>query len=273
MPYLKQALTIATSDPGGGAGIQGDIKAMQANGVFGLSVLVALTAQNTKRLSRIFPIPPDFIQDQMDAVFEDFEVGAVKTGMLYSREIVRAVSDGLKKWCVSNLVVDPVMVSKSGTELLQADAIEEMKEVLFPLARIVTPNISEAQTLSGQVINNLDDVKKAAQIIHRYGCQAVLIKGGHLISDPATDLFFDGFNFKTFSGEFLETPNTHGTGCTYSSAITAQLALGSGLLESVQSAKAYVAETIRNGLSIGHGQGPVHHFFAFPVNTEKCSER
>ena len=269
MTYLKQALTIASSDSGGGAGIQGDIKTMQANGVFGLSVLVALTAQNTQRVSRVFPIPPDFIQDQMDAIFEDFEVGAVKTGMLFSREIVRAVSDGLKRWHVSNLVVDPVMVSKSGTELLKPDAIEEMKKVLFPLARIVTPNISEAQTLSGQVIHHLDDAKKAAQTIHHYGCQAVLIKGGHLMSDPATDLFFDGSHYATFPGEYLETPNTHGTGCTYSSAIAAHLALGSGLLESVQSAKAYVTEAIRNSLSIGHGHGPMHHFFSYPIKTEK----
>jgi hydroxymethylpyrimidine/phosphomethylpyrimidine kinase len=261
MAYLKQVLTIATSDSGGGAGIQGDIKAMQANGVFGLSVLVALTAQNTRTVSAVFSLPIDFIEAQLEAVFNDFDLGAVKTGMLFSSEIVEAVSKKLLDRRVRNLVVDPVMISKSGCELLQPAAVEKMKGVLFPLARLVTPNIHEAQRLTGQEIKTLEDAKQAAKTIQGYGSEAVLIKGGHLLSEPATDLLFDGKQFKIFRGEFFETPNTHGTGCTYASAIAAHLALGTDLSEAVENAKGYLTEAIRNSLSIGGGHGPTHHFY------------
>ncbi len=261
MAYLKQALTIATSDSGGGAGIQADIKAMQANGVFALSVLVAVTAQNTKTVTMVHPLPRDIIEAQIDAVFDDFEIGGVKTGMLFSAEIVKIVSEKLRVLKVKNLVVDPVMISKSGCVLLKPDAVEQVKQDLLPLATVVTPNIHEAQRLAEMTITTLDDVKEAARRIHRLGCKAVLIKGGHLIASPATDLLYDGKTFTVISGEFIETQNTHGTGCTYSAAITAHLALGKDLISAIHAAKVYITEAIRHSLSIGHGQGPTNHFY------------
>lgn len=264
MAYLKQALTIATSDSGGGAGIQADIKAMQANGVFALSVLVALTAQNTKTVTMVHPLPRDIIEAQIDAVFDDFEIGGVKTGMLFSAEIVKIVSEKLRALKVKNLVVDPVMISKSGCVLLKPDAIEQVKRDLLPLATVVTPNIHEAQRLAEMTITTLDDVKEAARRIQRLGCQTVLIKGGHLAAAPATDLLYDGRAFTVIPGEFIETQNTHGTGCTYSAAIAAHLALGKDLIPAIQAAKAYITEAIRHSLSIGHGQGPTNHFYFLP---------
>lgn len=261
MAYLKQALTIATSDSGGGAGIQADIKAMHANGVFGLSVLVALTAQNTKTVTMVYALPREIIEAQIDAVFEDFEIGAVKTGMLFSPEIVEIVSAKLNVLTVKNLVVDPVMISKSGCELLKPKAIEKVKGDLFPLARVVTPNVHEAQRLSNMAIKTVADAKRAAEVIYKMGCQSVLIKGGHLLEDRATDILFDGKTFTVIPGEFIDTPHTHGTGCTYASAIAAHLALGKELIEAVRLAKAYVTEAIRHSLSIGHGHGPTNHFY------------
>jgi hydroxymethylpyrimidine/phosphomethylpyrimidine kinase len=264
MAYLKQALTIATSDSGGGAGIQADIKAMQANGVFALSVLVALTAQNTKTVTLVHPLPRDIIEAQIDAVFDDFEIGGVKTGMLFSSDIVKWVSARLRSLKVRNLVVDPVMISKSGCELLKPDAVEQVKKDLFPLARIVTPNIHEAQRLAEMTIKTLEEAKVAAKKIHKLGCANVLVKGGHLSAEPATDLLYDGKTFTVLKGEFIDTPNTHGTGCTYSAAIAAQLALGKNLMEAVGAAKAYITEAIRHSLSIGHGHGPTNHFYFLP---------
>jgi len=261
MAYLKQALTIATSDSGGGAGIQADIKAIQANGVFALSVLVALTAQNTKTVTMVHPLPRDIIEAQIDAVFDDFEIGGVKTGMLFSAEIVKIVSDKLRTLNVRNLVVDPVMISKSGCVLLKPDAIEQVKRDLLPLATVVTPNIHEAQRLAEMAIMTTGDVQEAARRIHRFGCQTVLIKGGHFAAAPATDLLYDGKTFNAVPGEFIETQNTHGTGCTYSAAIAAHLALGEDLISAVRAAKVYITEAIRHSLSIGHGQGPTNHFY------------
>jgi len=261
MAYLKQALTIATSDSGGGAGIQADIKAMQANGVFALSVLVALTAQNTKTVTMVHPLPRDIIEAQIAAVFDDFEIGGVKTGMLFSAEIVKIVSEKLRALKVKNLVVDPVMISKSGCVLLKPDAIEQFKRDLLPLATVVTPNIHEAQRLAEMTITTLDDVKEAARRIQQFSCKTVLIKGGHLTTAPATDLLYDGRTFTVIPGEFIETQNTHGTGCTYSAAIAAHLALGKSLVPAIQAAKTYITEAIRHSLSIGHGQGPTNHFY------------
>ena len=265
MAYLKQALTIATSDSGGGAGIQADIKAMQANGVFALSVLVAITAQNTKTVTMVHPLPRDIIEAQMDAVFDDFEIGGVKTGMLFSADIVKIVSAKLRALKARNLVVDPVMISKSGCVLLKPDAIERVKHDLLPLATVVTPNIHEAQRLAEMTITTLDDVKEAARRIRRLGCRTVLIKGGHLAAAPATDLLYDGRTFTVIPGEFIETQNTHGTGCTYSAAIASHLALGKDLIPAVQAAKAYITEAIRHSLSIGHDQGPTNHFYFLPA--------
>jgi len=261
MAYMKQALTIATSDSGGGAGIQADITAMQANGVFALSVLVAITAQNTKTVTMVHALPHDIIRAQIDAVFDDFDISGVKTGMLYSADIVKLVSDKIRTLKAKNLVVDPVMISKSRCELLKPDAIEQVKSNLLPLAHVVTPNIHEAQRLAEMKISSLEDAKEAARKIHKLGSANVLVKGGHLSQEPATDLLYDGKDFTVIKGEFIDTPHTHGTGCTYSAAITAQLALGKDLVEAVKAAKKYITEAIRHSLPIGHGQGPTNHFY------------
>jgi hydroxymethylpyrimidine/phosphomethylpyrimidine kinase len=264
MAHLPQALTIATSDSGGGAGIQADIKAMQANGVFALSALVAVTAQNTKTVTMIHALPRDIIEAQIDAVFDDFEIGAVKTGMLLSAEIVGIVADKLRARNTRPLVVDPVMISTSGHELLKPDAVDRMTRDLFPLAALVTPNIHEAERLARLSIASLEEAREAARRIHRLGCRTVLIKGGHLAAALATDLLYDGKRFTTIPGQFIDTPNTHGSGCTYSAAIAAQLAKGRPLTEAVRAAKRYITEAIRHGLAIGHGHGPTHHFYFLP---------
>ena len=221
---LKQVLTIAGSDSGGGAGIQADIKAMSANGVFAMSVITAITAQNTEEVTEVFELPTSIIAAQIDAVFDDFEVAAVKTGMLSSTAIVETVARMLKPQEVPNLVVDPVMISKSGHSLLKPDAIEAVKHRLFPLALLVTPNVREAQQLSGIEIKTLADARRAAKVIHGFGCKHVLIKGGHMLAERATDLLYDGRFFSVFKGTFIDTPHTHGTGCTLASAIAAGLA-------------------------------------------------
>jgi len=258
---LKQVLTIAGSDSGGGAGIQADIKAMSANGVFAMSVITAITAQNTEEVTDVFELPPSVIAAQIDAVFDDFEVAAVKTGMLSSAAIVETVARMLKPQQVTNLVVDPVMIAKSGHTLLKPDAIEAIKKQLFPLALVVTPNVHEAQQLSGIKITSLADARRAAKVIHGFGCKHVLIKGGHLLTERATDLLYDGRFFNVFKGDFIETSHTHGTGCTFASTMAAHLARGRSVVDAVQSAKAYVTEAIRHGLAIGHGSGPTNHFY------------
>jgi len=258
---MKQVLTIAGSDSGGGAGIQADIKAMSANGVFAMSAITAVTAQNTEEVTDVFELPLSIIAAQIDAVFDDFDVAAVKTGMLSSVEIVKVVAKLLKPQNVTNLVVDPVMIAKSGHRLLKPDAVEALMHELIPLALVVTPNIHEAQQLSGIEIKTLNDARTAAKIIHRLGCRHVLIKGGHLLEDRATDLLYDGRFFELFKSEFIDTPHTHGTGCTFASAIAAHLALGKPLTQAVTAAKAYLTEAIRHGLAIGHGKGPTNHFY------------
>ncbi len=258
---IKQVLTIAGSDSGGGAGIQADIKAMSANGVFALSVITAITAQNTEEVTDVFELPTSIIAAQLDAVFDDFDIAAVKTGMLSSAEIIKVVANMLRPQNVTNLVVDPVMVSKTGHPLLKPDAIEALKGELIPLALVVTPNIHEAQQLSGIEITSLADARRAAKVIHQLGCRHVLIKGGHLIKERATDLLYDGRFFNVFKGEYIDTPHTHGTGCTFASAIAAQLARGKTLPDAVQTAKAFLTEAIRHGLAIGHGRGPTNPFY------------
>lgn len=258
---LKQVLTIAGSDSGGGAGIQADIKAMSANGVFAMSVITAVTAQNTEEVTEVFELPPAIIAAQLDAIFDDFDVAAVKTGMMSSSSIIQVVVKLLTPQNVSRLVVDPVMISKSGHHLLKPDAVEAVKTQLLPLALIVTPNVHEAQQLSGIEIKSLADARRAAKVIHGFGCKHVLIKGGHLLSERATDLLYDGRFFNILKGEFIETKHTHGTGCTFASALAAHLARDRPVLDAVQAAKAYVTEAIRHGLAIGHGQGPTDHFY------------
>ena len=258
---IKQVLTIAGSDSGGGAGIQADIKSMSANGVFAMSVVTAVTAQNTEEVTDVFELPTSIVAAQIDAVFDDFDVAAVKTGMLSSAAIVETVARMLKPQNVTNLVVDPVMISKSGHLLLKPDAINAIKGQLFPLALLVTPNIHEAQQLSGIEIKTLADARRAAKIIHGFGCKHVLIKGGHLPTDRATDLLYDGRFFNVFKGEFIDTPHTHGTGCTFASAISAHLAQGKSVNDAIQAAKTYLTEAIRHSLAIGHGTGPTNHFY------------
>ena len=257
----KQVLTIAGSDSGGGAGIQGDIKAMSANGVFAMSVITAVTAQNTEEVTDVFELPPATVAAQLDAVFDDFDVSAVKTGMLGSVAIVDIVASMLKPQNVTNLVVDPVMLSKSGHPLSTPDVIDALKTRLFPLALLITPNVHEAQQLSGIKIASLADARRAAKVIHGFGCQQVLIKGGHLLAERATDLLYDGRFFNVFKGEFIDTPHTHGTGCTLASAVAAHLARGKSVVDAIHAAKAYLTEAIRHGLAIGHGQGPTDHFY------------
>ncbi len=258
---MKQVLTIAGSDSGGGAGIQADLKAMAANGAFGLSVITSVTAQNTKGVTAVHDLPLSIIEQQLDAIFDDFDVAAVKTGMLSTAKIVEAVSRKLQQYKVSNLVVDPVMISKSGHTLLQPDAVEQVISALIPLALVVTPNVQEAERLSGLEIRTLAVARQAAKVIHKLGCQNVLIKGGHLLVERGTDLLYDGRFFSVYKTEFIDTPHTHGTGCTYASTIAAQLAKGRTLPDAVQRAKTYVTEAIRHGLAIGHGKGPTNHFY------------
>lgn len=258
---IKQVLTIAGSDSGGGAGIQADLKAMSANGVFAMSVITAITAQNTEEVTDVFELPPSIIASQLDAVFDDFDVAAVKTGMLSSTAIVEIVVKMLTPQKIATLVVDPVMVSKNGHPLLRPEAVDAVKTQLLPLAFVVTPNIHEAQQLSGVQITSLADARRAAKIIHGFGCKHVLIKGGHLLNERATDLLYDGRFFNVLKGEFIETRHTHGTGCTFASALAAHLARGRSVLDAAQAAKTYVTQAIRHGLAIGHGHGPTDHFY------------
>lgn len=266
------ALTIAGSDSGGGAGIQSDIKAMQANGVFAASVITAVTAQNTQAVTAAFELPLELIEAQIDAVWEDLPVAATKTGMLSSATIIELVARKVRQWRMQPLVVDPVMISKSGYPLLKSDAIATLREQLLPLATLVTPNAHEAAHLTGLPIETVEDLYEAARRIKAMGPQAVLVKGGHLSREAeAVDVLYDGKHFEEFRAPRIDTPHTHGTGCTYASAIAANLARGFSLSESVRRAKRYVTEAIRYALPIGHGHGPTHHFYflkdfnGFPV--------
>ena len=258
---VKQVLTIAGSDSGGGAGIQADIKSMSANGVYAMSVITAVTAQNTEEVTDVFELPPSIIAAQIDAIFDDFDVSAVKTGMLSSSAIIQVVVGMLKPQNQAPLGVDPVMIAKRGRALLKPDAVDVLKTALLPLALVVTPNIHEAQQLSGIEIASLADARRAAKVIYQFGCKHVLIKGGHLLAERATDLLYDGRFFNVFRGEFIETPHTHGTGCTFASAIAAHIARGKSVVDAVQAAKTYLTEAIRNSLAIGHGKGPTDHFY------------
>lgn len=258
---MKVALTIAGSDCSGGAGIQADIKTMTTNGVFAESVITALTAQNTTGVFGVFESSPEFVTQQLDAVFTDIYPDAVKIGMVSSAPIIKAIAEGLKKYEAKNIVIDPVMVSTSGSKLLQDDAISTLEEVLFPLATLLTPNIPEAEILSNIKINSADDMTKAAEIIGKKYNAAVLLKGGHSIND-ANDLLYSNGESKWFSGKRIDNPNTHGTGCTLSSAIAANLAKGMTLDEAVESAKAYISGALAAMLDLGKGSGPMNHAFA-----------
>ena len=258
---MKQILTIAGSDSGGGAGIQADIKAISANGGYAMSVITSVTAQNTVAVTDAFDLPISLIEAQLDAVFTDFDVASVKTGMLSSPAIVETVATKLREYTPPAIVVDPVMISKSKFPLLKEEAIDSLKTALIPLATVITPNIYEAELLAQQDIRNTDEAKGAAKAIAEFGCRAVLVKGGHLTGNSATDvLYYDG-EWVFFEAEWVETENTHGTGCTYSAAIATQLAHGKDLVDAINTAKAYITGAIQNALDIGHGHGPTNHFF------------
>ena len=256
---MKIVLTIAGSDSGGGAGIQADLKTFSALGVYGMSVLTSITAQNTIGVQGIHDLPPEFVGLQIDSVMQDIGTDAAKTGMLSNVQIIKIVSEKVKKYKVKNLVIDPVMIAKGGDRLLKEDAVESLKQDLVPLANVVTPNLSEAEVLSGLKIKNLSDMKEAARKIFRLGAQNVLIKGGHLSSDEAIDVLYNGKIFQEFKAKRFETKNTHGTGCTFSSAIAAELAKGKKVEEAVNIAKKYITIAIKNSLNIGHGHGPLNH--------------
>lgn len=257
---MKTALTIAGSDSGGGAGIQADLKAFAAQGVFGMSVITAVTAQNTQEVRSVHNIDLSIIQDQIEAVFDDIRVDAVKIGMLSTPETVEVVSCSLQKYNPDYIVLDPVMVSKGGHHLLQEEAIAALKEKLLPLSTVVTPNIPEAEVLIGRKILNEEDLLDACLVIKALGANSVLLKGGHLSGEP-NDLFYDGNSFHWIKGKRIHTKNTHGTGCTLSSAIAANLAKGESQLEAIHISKKYITTAIRHSLNIGHGHGPTNHFY------------
>lgn len=257
---IKTALTVAGSDCSGGAGIQADIKTMTMNGVYAMSAITALTAQNTTGVRDIQEVTPAFLKEQIDAVFEDIVPDAVKIGMVSSADLVRVIAERLNHFQARNIVVDPVMVATSGSALIKTDAVATLMEELLPLATLVTPNIPEAEILSGLSVSDKDDMMAAAkQIGESYGC-AVLLKGGHRVND-ANDLLYANGTYRWFEGERIDNPNTHGTGCTLSSAIAANLAKGFDLATSVQSAKAYISGALAAMLDLGHGAGPMQHNF------------
>lgn len=260
--HMKQALTIAGSDSSGGAGIQADIKTFHAFGVFGASVVTAITAQNTSEVRRAFALPPDLVRAQLDAVLDDLDIATAKTGMLSSAGVVAAVAAGLRERRVERLVVDPVMVSKGGFRLLEEDAAAALQSELLPLAMVATPNLAEAVLLSGMDIESVDDMKRAGEAILALGPRAVVVKGGHAHFALATDVLVaaDGIDVLRPEGEVRER-SVHGTGCTFSAAIAARLALGDPLRPAVQKAKRYVTRVIRNAPPVGHGHPPGHHFY------------
>lgn len=257
------ALTIAGSDSGGGAGIQADLRTFAFHQVHGTSALTCITAQNTLGVSRVDALPPESVVAQIEAVASDIGFGAVKTGMLLNADIIEAVAAALERWQVKALVVDPVMVSRTGAQLIDSRAIATLTQVLIPKALIVTPNRYEAQILANLEITTLDDMKTAAQKIHALGSKAVLVKGGAMIGDlKGSDVWFDGNEWAVIETEQVDTAHTHGTGCTLSAAIAANLALGKSPKAAVQCAKQYVTNALKHALAIGRGQGPVGHWFA-----------
>jgi hydroxymethylpyrimidine/phosphomethylpyrimidine kinase len=263
---MHKALTIAGSDSGGGAGIQADLKTFAALGVYGMSVLTAITAQNTLGVQGVHELPPEFVAQQIRSVLDDLGADAIKTGMLSSAPIIRAIAKTLRAYEVERLVIDPVMVARSGDPLLREDARDALISEMLPLATVLTPNRHEAQVLAGLAIHTLDDVRQAAIAIHQLGPGHVVVKGGDLEeTDESVDVLYDGQEFHVFSAPRVETRNTHGTGCTFASAIAAELAKGKDIPTAVAAAKQYVTQALQGGAAfrLGQGHGPVHHFAPF----------
>ncbi len=257
---IPRALTIAGSDSGGGAGIQADLKTFSALGVFGMSALTALTAQNTTGVFAVHEVPPEVVAAQIDAVVEDIGVDAAKTGMLSSAPIIEAVADRVRHHRIGNLVVDPVMVAKSGAPLLRPEAQEALRREILPLATVLTPNLPEAEALLGRAIRDLAGMREAARALRDLGPRAVLVKGGHLQGD-AVDVFYDGEEFEELRAPRVPSPHTHGTGCVLSAAIAASLSRGLPVQEAVRRGKEFVTEAIRHGLPLGKGVGPCNPLF------------
>ncbi len=257
---MKHVLTIAGSDSCGGAGIQADLKTFSAQGTYGMSVITAVTVQNTKGVFGCQDITPEIIGQQIDAIFTDIEVDAVKVGMVSQIATICTISEKLRQYQAKNIVIDPVMISKSGFDLMQAQAKDTLIKELIPLADVVTPNLPEAEVITGLSIKALEDMEKAAKIIYDMGAKNVLIKGGHLEND-ATDVLFDGKDYVYLKSKRIPTKNTHGTGCTLSSAIAANLAKGKTAKQAIAIAKEYITIAIEHALDIGHGVGPTNHFY------------
>lgn len=257
---MKCVLTIAGSDSIGGAGIQADIKTMTMNGVYAMSAVTALTAQNTMGVSAVLPATPEFLKAELDAVFTDIMPDAVKIGMAASKDLIRVIAASLTQYGAPHIVLDPVMVATSGSRLMEEDALSALTEDLIPLAEVVTPNIPEAEILAGMTIHNKEDMVKAAQVISSSYGTAVLLKGGHAVHDADDVLAKDG-GYTWFGGNRIPNPNTHGTGCTLSSAIASNLAKGFDLTESVKRAKEYISGALSAMLDLGHGSGPMLHAF------------
>jgi hydroxymethylpyrimidine/phosphomethylpyrimidine kinase len=256
---LRKALTIAGSDSGGGAGIQADLKTFAAHGVYGSSAVTAITAQNTRGVYAVADVPEEIVAAQIDAVLEDIGADAAKTGMLSSAAIVAVVADRLEAWGVTGLVVDPVMVAKSGDRLLQEDAVDAIRRLLLPLALVATPNLAEAEVLAGRTIASDTDARAAAAEIASLGPRFVVVKGGHR-DGPPIDLVFDGQDYVELTGERIQTRNTHGTGCTFAAAIAANLARGLDPIPAIAAAKRYLTDALRTSYPVGDGHSPVNHF-------------
>lgn len=262
---MKKVLTIAGSDSGGGAGIQADIKTMTVNGVFAMSAVTALTAQNTLGVSGIFEVTPEFLKLQLDAVFTDLYPDAVKVGMVCSAGLIEVIAESLEFYNAKNIVIDPVMMATAGSSLIKTEAVKMLQNRLFPIASLITPNIPEAKVIIGKEIKDENDMLCAAKAIYeKYGC-AVLIKGGHSVND-ANDLLYADGHYTWFYGKRINNPNTHGTGCTLSSAIASGLAIGEALEISVQNAKSYISDALNAMLDLGQGSGPMDHAFMLNVN-------
>ena len=268
---MRTALTIAGSDSSGGAGIQADIKTMISNGVYAMSAITALTAQNTTGVTGIMEVTPEFLKDQMDNIFTDIYPNAVKIGMVSSDALINKIADKLEEYKAENIVVDPVMVATSGAKLICDEAVDALKKRLLPIATVLTPNIPEAEVLSGMEIHTEEDMLKAAEKIGtEYHC-AVLCKGGHQLND-ANDLLWRDGEYKWFYGERIDNPNTHGTGCTLSSAIASNLAKGYDLDTSVERAKKYISGALAAMLDLGKGSGPMNHGFAIKNEYTECAK-
>jgi hydroxymethylpyrimidine/phosphomethylpyrimidine kinase len=265
---MRTALTIAGSDPSGGAGIQADIKTFHAHGIFGMSVITAVTVQNTRKVYNVQELEPEIVAGQILCLFDDIEIHAVKIGMVSSIRLIAAIADTLKKVDLPYVILDPVMISKSGYRLLKEEACEAFVKTLFPVADVITPNIHEAEAITGKKIESVADMKETAGELLLLGSKKVVVKGGHLKGKVSVDVAYDGATYREYQSDRIETKNTHGTGCTFSSAIAANMAAGNDFFQSVANAKEYITGAILHSLPIGKGHGPPNHFFNMPFNLQ-----